>query len=42
MGQIDINPKLYYVIASDGTEILCKDLAAFSSNAGKFNNCRVT
>ena len=39
MGQVDINPKLYYVTASNDSEILCKDLAAFSSNTGKFNNC---
>ena len=39
MGQVDINPKLYYVTASNSTEILCRNFAAFSSNAGKFNNC---
>ena len=39
MGQVDINPKLYYVIASDGAGILCRDLDAFSCRRGKFNNC---
>jgi len=41
MGQVDINPKLYYVIASDGAGILCENLFYLVVDTGKFNNCGV-
>jgi hypothetical protein len=39
MGQVDINPKLYYITATYGTEILCGDLLLLVVDTRKFNNC---